>query len=186
MFIITFQFAVCDMSVDLRCRKRLMSQQFFHTVDAGSVVEHHRRIRVAERVGRTPPTGNRRQRPANHVVDQLVIDRRAFAVRKKASLPDADSFALRGRYSSINERSSPQKGTILSLLRFPCTFSSHRRVSMSASVKPTSSARRIPVSYSIATIRRLRTCSKSVWLKPLSRISSIFSRRQTRANALAA
>ena len=69
MFIITFQFAVCDMSVDLRCRKRLMSQQFFHTVDAGSVVEHHRRIRVAERVGRTPPTGN---------LDQLVIDRRAF------------------------------------------------------------------------------------------------------------
>ena len=77
MFIITFQFAVCDMSVDLRCRKRLMSQQFFHTVDAGSVVEHHRRIRVAERVGRTPP-GNRRQRLADHVVDQLVVDRRAF------------------------------------------------------------------------------------------------------------
>ena len=78
MFIITFQFAVCDMSVDLRCRKRLMSQQFFHTVDASSVVEHHRRIRMAERVGRTPPAGNRRQRPANHVVDQLVVDRRAF------------------------------------------------------------------------------------------------------------
>ena len=37
MFIITFQFAVCDMSVDLRCRKRLMSQQFFHTVDAGVI-----------------------------------------------------------------------------------------------------------------------------------------------------
>ena len=38
--IIIFQFTKCDMCIHLRSGKRFVSEQLFHTVDFGTVVEH--------------------------------------------------------------------------------------------------------------------------------------------------
>ena len=83
LFVILFQFAICDMGINLRRCERFMSQQFFHAVDSRAMVEHCRRIGMAQRMRRPLAARDPRQGIAHHVVDQLAIKRSALFRDKK-------------------------------------------------------------------------------------------------------